>query len=335
MAIIPPALFAEYLWLRKCFVASGRGVMFYDYLLTLEDEVQYMWNAPWNIVKITFLLSRYANILGNAIIGLEEFEIIGHGAPSFCTPFRTFSTLFTIFSVESIHILVIMRAWAIWGCRRVDAFRLGAAYALYWVSLIVILNLGLGKKPYDQGQDVYISGICTGYSPDYLWISYTATFFLDTGMFIVTMRSLYSHSRAQRHLYPSHLLGSLYRDAIAFFIAGIFQDTVALLTFLAFPDDPRNMLPKAFSSPLLSVTGQRLVLNLRGLKTSTFSSADLSGEVARQLDRLAALDAPEQDGGNREYHDVPACAEAIKLGDCEGAGEIELKDIEAEGPTRG
>ncbi|KAH7919255.1 hypothetical protein BV22DRAFT_869880 [Leucogyrophana mollusca] len=233
---ISPVLFAEYVWIRKCFIASSRGFLFYDYFLTLDDEIQYIWNAPWGVVKITYLLNRYVNILGNGLIGLEEFEIVGHGVPSFCSAFRLFTTTFTVVAIESIHILVLMRAWAIWGCRRAVAVWLGVLYAIYVVFLIVIFNLGLGKKPYVQGQDTMVSGICTGYSPDYVWLAYAASFFLDTAMFVITMRSLYSYSRRQRQLYPSHLLRSLYGDAIAFFMASIFTDAFTVAAFVAFPD---------------------------------------------------------------------------------------------------
>ncbi|KAH7919258.1 hypothetical protein BV22DRAFT_1133965 [Leucogyrophana mollusca] len=333
---ISPVLFAESLWIRKCFIASSRGFLFYDYFLTLDDEIQYIWNAPWGVVKITYLLNRYGSILGNVVIGLEEFEIVGHGLPTFCSSFRLFSTVFAVLAVESIHILVLMRAWAIWGCQRTVAVWLGVLYGIYVVFLIVIFNLGLGKKPYVQGQDVMVSDNLTNQMvfEDYIWLAYVASFVLDTAMFIITMRSLYTYSRIRRQLYPSHLLRSLYGDAIAFFIASIFSDTFTVVAFIAFPDDPKNVLAKGFALPLLSVTGQRLVLNLRGLKSSTFSTADLSVEIARQLDLLAAAglgSIPERDGANRECHASPGDTEVIELGDGTGARGIELRDIEVAG----
>ena len=66
-----------------------------------------------------------------------------------------------------------------------------------------------------------------------------------------------------------------------------------------------------FSSPLLSVAGQRLVLNLKSLKTRTYTSHDLSREVERQLEAFGeanysiALDdmgnpENEREGGGSE-----------------------------------
>jgi hypothetical protein len=46
--------------------------------------------------------------------------------------------------------------------------------------------------------------------------------------------------------------------------------------------DPRSF-ERRFANPLLSVAGQRLVLNLRGLKTRSYAIRDISREVDRQL----------------------------------------------------
>jgi hypothetical protein len=43
------------------------------------------------------------------------------------------------------------------------------------------------------------------------------------------------------------------------------------------------------SFPLLSLVGQRLVLNLRGLQTRHYTTHDLSREVDRQVAELAAM----------------------------------------------
>lgn len=54
-------------------------------------------------------------------------------------------------------------------------------------------------------------------------------------------------------------------------------------------------LARRFATPLLSVAGQRLVLNLRGLKGRAYTTQDLSCEVDRQLEAFAAADSPSRD----------------------------------------
>ncbi|OJA16356.1 hypothetical protein AZE42_07817 [Rhizopogon vesiculosus] len=79
-----------------------------------------------------------------------------------------------------------------------------------------------------------------------------------------------------------------------FFVVSIFSDALTIVSCqwfrTAYAQDPRYFLAKAFSIPLLSVAGQRLVLNLKRLKTPTYTTHDLSREVDRQLEGFAEPD---------------------------------------------
>jgi hypothetical protein len=41
----------------------------YDYLLTFEDEVEFMWEGRWNVLKIVFFLNRYLPF-ADCVVGL-------------------------------------------------------------------------------------------------------------------------------------------------------------------------------------------------------------------------------------------------------------------------
>ncbi|KAG1726147.1 hypothetical protein EDB19DRAFT_1753244 [Suillus lakei] len=109
------------------------------------------------------------------------------------------------------------------------------------------------------------------------------------------MRSLWTYSREFQYLYPSDLLHLLVRDAIVFFIASVSSNALSMASWTAFSNSPKYFIAKAFATPLLSVAGQRLVLNLRGLKGRTYTSHDLSCEVDRQLKAFAEADSLCQD----------------------------------------
>ncbi|KAG2072387.1 hypothetical protein BDR04DRAFT_984472, partial [Suillus decipiens] len=106
--------------------AVGYTVLIYDYLLTLNDEILYIWNAPWTIVKVLFLINRYGNLAGQTLVQLEEAGILAHSQftfidlwmVQFCQRFTIVTSFIMVISSESIHILVLTRAWAIWGAQR-------------------------------------------------------------------------------------------------------------------------------------------------------------------------------------------------------------------------
>ncbi|KAG1735941.1 uncharacterized protein EDB91DRAFT_546552 [Suillus paluster] len=286
--------FMEGLWLRKSFSAAGHTLLVYDYLLTLQDEIRYIWNAPWTVVKVLFLLNRYVNLIGQTFIRLEEAGLLAHNSQEFCQSFAIFTTCFMYLSTESIHILVLMRAWAIWGTRRIVTKILIWSYISYVLMLLIGSARSMNASHFLFPQ-LDVTQICVTAMPKYVWLVYFGSFVLDTALFVLTMRSLRKYSREFQFLYSSHLLHVLFRDAMIFFIVSIFSNALTIASWTAYSDNPKYFLGKGFASPLLSVAGQRLVLNLRGLKTRTYSTRELSREVDRQLEAFAEADSPCRD----------------------------------------
>jgi len=117
-----PAEFAQDLWVRKYVIyhaiispshllnsssrtlsAAGHTLLVYDYFLSLNDEVSsclapwcilletfswfqisYIWNTPWTIVKVIFLINRYGNLIGQTFILLEEADLLTNDSQEVC-----------------------------------------------------------------------------------------------------------------------------------------------------------------------------------------------------------------------------------------------------------
>ncbi|KAG1735942.1 uncharacterized protein EDB91DRAFT_1083567 [Suillus paluster] len=276
----------------------------------LGAETRHIWNAPWTVVKAVFLINRYGNLVGQTFIRLEEAGLLARSSQAFCRKFTFFVTYFMILSTASIRILVLTRAWAICGTQK------RAIKILVWSYMSCILML-IGAATYSrlaaflsfvrsngcdrvvQYLQLEVTQICVGEMPI---------------LFALTMRSLRRYSREFQRLYPSDLLRLLVQDAIMFFIVsinnctmvhyrqeeqvGIFSDTLILTSWTVYSKNPKNFLARGFASPLLSVAGQRLVLNLRSLKTRTYSTRELSREVDRQLEAFAEANSLPSRGRN-------------------------------------
>ncbi|KAG1857380.1 hypothetical protein DFJ58DRAFT_840669 [Suillus subalutaceus] len=245
--------FMESLWVRKSFSAAGHTLLVYDYLLTFRDEFVYIWDAPWTIVKILFLLNRYGNLIGQTVVRLEEAGLLAHDSQKFCQCFAIFTSCFMFLSVESIHILVLVRAWAIWGTQKRVTNILAWSYVIYVVTLLASTSYSL-----------YAGNI------QYL--------FLDVIHVCVTTMPI-----------SGYTLGNFSHSTRLVFSMCFFEMRSSFSS-TAFWNNPKYFLAKGFATPLLSVVGQRLVLNLRGLKTRTYATRDLSREVDRQLQAFAEAD---------------------------------------------
>ncbi|KAF9233750.1 hypothetical protein BU15DRAFT_79813 [Melanogaster broomeanus] len=296
-----PAEFLNSLFIRKSLFFAGHSLLVYDYLLTFSREVEYVWRAPWTIVKAAFLLNRYGNLVGQSVMVLEETGILSHGSEEvfymllsatsesqsvlqFCARFNLFASIFMTLAAESIHVLVLMRAWAIWGC----TYRLAVLLILlYIVYILVVIGMMIYVDPVPSVvafQYLDETGVCVEPMSPFSWVLYAVTLLLDTGMFAMVMYSLRRFSRESRQLYPSALLHLLVRDAVAFYIAGVYNNLFTIVCcYRDRKQDPRNLLELALSFPLLSIVGQRLVLNLRGVHARHYTTRDLSREVNRQM----------------------------------------------------
>ncbi|KAF8835462.1 hypothetical protein BDN67DRAFT_1015542 [Paxillus ammoniavirescens] len=318
--------FTKALHLRKAFVGAGYTLLVYEFLLTIDDELQYIWRAPWTVVKATFIANRYLNLVVHTVIALEEFNIIGHGAQSFCKRFYLASWVVIIVSVESMHIFVITRAWAIWGCQQRMAIRLAAAYAVYIGTLIGVGTYLMNTQilpTMQAGQSICISDTMS-----YIWLTRLASILLHTIVFILIMWSLRKHSRLRNQFFLSTVDRLLSQDAIIFLVVHIFTSIFSIATLVVFSTDPKNFLARAFAYPVLAATGQRLVLNLRGLHRQSPDSSDLDREVDRQLKALEGADFWNEDNAPR-----PLQARSITEGSRESIGETAC-DSENLGPRR-
>ncbi|KAF9232839.1 hypothetical protein BU15DRAFT_67118 [Melanogaster broomeanus] len=182
-----PSEFLNALFIRKSLFFAGHSLLVYDYLLTFSRErfkVEYVWGAPWTVVKAIFLLNRYGNLIGQSVVALEETGILSHGAEKFCVGFGLFVAAFMIFSTETIHTTVT------------------AAELVAYQYLDEV-------------------GVCIVAIPPLVCVTCVVTLLLDTGMFATVMHSLRELTSDSRHLYPSPLLHLLVRDAVAFYIMGL------------------------------------------------------------------------------------------------------------------
>ncbi|KAG1859823.1 hypothetical protein F4604DRAFT_1153054 [Suillus subluteus] len=286
----PSPEFMQDLWVRKIFCTIGHTLLVYDYCLTLEDEVCYIWNCPWTVVKVMFLINRYGNLIGQTFIQLEETGLISHGSQVFCQRFAFATACFMALSAESIHIIVLMRTWAIWGTQKRVANILIWSYVSYILVMMGTATHG-AITSHLQFAQLDVTHICVTDAPSYIWLICCGSFVLDAVLFVSTMRCLRIYSREFQPLYPSDLLHILVRDG----------KPAQLITLLkkkkrtVYADDPKCFIAKGFATPLVSVAGQRLVLNLRGSEGRTYTTRDLSREVDRQLEAFAAADSPCRD----------------------------------------
>ncbi|KAF8555845.1 hypothetical protein OG21DRAFT_1602616 [Imleria badia] len=347
---------------RRLSAVAGQALLIHDYILTFPLEVDYIWNSPWHAVKVIFLLNRYGNLIGQSVFTLEELGILTHSsanvripvyrhknlrhtAHQFCAHFPWFIAFFGAFSQESIHILALLRAWAIWGCKYRVAVVIISAYVLYLAACVGLLTyfIVVATKTFEglPSARLEANGVCI--SPGSLgiwqWIMPLISVSLDTMVFLMvatTLARIYKDTQGFQH---SAVLRVLAKDAALFFVVRcqLLQEiihsqlhqsnaiigTMNMLCGTLFARDPWSDLVITFL-PLLTVTGQRVVLNLRRLAPRPQKDQVVSRTADRQITvgpRSALWQSverwtssqPQATQQNREFGDVSETASALEL----------------------
>ncbi|OAX36206.1 hypothetical protein K503DRAFT_320748 [Rhizopogon vinicolor AM-OR11-026] len=166
-----PLQFAEALWVRRAFSAAGHTVLVFDYFLTINDEILYIWNAPRSFVKVMFLFNRYGNLLGQTFIRLEEAGLLTHNSQSFCGYFTLITAIYMLMCTESIHILVLLRGRAIWGTGRRTTTILICSYTIYFVIQLA------GALLASKGGHIGLPGCLLRFSYSLKWLCPGSTSF--------------------------------------------------------------------------------------------------------------------------------------------------------------
>ncbi|KAJ7791282.1 hypothetical protein B0H14DRAFT_2535082 [Mycena olivaceomarginata] len=92
--------------------AAGYVVLLYDHLLTLDDEVKYVWSAPGTIAKVLFLTLRYMvplfltgeTITRTGIVVIPMSDVV-------CKIWTSLATYAGWFSITMSNFLVLLRIW--------------------------------------------------------------------------------------------------------------------------------------------------------------------------------------------------------------------------------
>ena len=238
---------------------------------------------------------------------MEQVGIFYSGTDSgFCAGYSIFVVFSLFLTNESVHVLVLLRSWALWGCKRSVFITLLFIYLAYAVWAVVTPIVETPAAAW--AISLYYGTIrnCVGYMPEKSYIFWIGSLLIDTIFFLCMMYSLRIHERLSP--YPTRLRRHLRLSANLYYGTCVITGVLTALAWKYWGPyehfDPRSFLTTTICGPLLSIVGQRLVLSLRSLQGQNLgvSTSDLSREVRRQLAEF------ESDDDRREWEeelDIP------------------------------
>ncbi|KAI6001154.1 hypothetical protein EDD15DRAFT_1658249 [Pisolithus albus] len=252
---ITPAIIYD-VWLERAAIVAGYALLVHDYFLTLSVEVEYIWGAPWTPVKSIYLANRYFALLGQTLICMQTTGFVA-SVTGGCELYSIFLGVYILVSLETAHVLVFLRAWAIWGGNRRTLWCVVVVYITTLVSIVVAVTKG---EDFSNFEPTVMSG-CYKSVPGGAWLFFLASLAVDSLMFCMTMSGLLSYRKSFRNG-SLQLVQVLMRGATAFYVNACYC-VLGIVSWTTFQNSPGSFAVPGFCIPVLAICSQRVVHDLR------------------------------------------------------------------------
>jgi len=243
-------------------------VIFYDWILSLDSEIKLIWSARRSVVKTVYLVNRYCLPI---VMIWANYAWSGQALwfkPLSCRIFLVLDSSLIIAFFASLHYIVSLRAWALYGRSRAVGLLLWGGFVLYLAAAYVLTIKGLLSIPASLFP---IVNICFGTLPSYLWAIWLPSIIFETLVFALTLIKATQHQSSNLSRTP--ILSTLYRDGFLYFLF-ICLNSACNLLFWAIASPTKVLLVKYLSTAVTLAAGSHLILDLREVGHLTGQSVD-------------------------------------------------------------
>ncbi|KZT02857.1 uncharacterized protein LAESUDRAFT_661092, partial [Laetiporus sulphureus 93-53] len=88
-------------------------ILLYDYMLTIDQEIRYVWNSRLSVAKVFFYLNRFT-MLGFALMSINELEDDIFSAASLCQFYGNASRCYQCSSFSALRVYATSdRSWTL------------------------------------------------------------------------------------------------------------------------------------------------------------------------------------------------------------------------------
>ncbi|KAF8525578.1 hypothetical protein BU17DRAFT_62721 [Hysterangium stoloniferum] len=148
-------------------VVAASMVIFYDYVLTFNDEVELIWKQKLSWVSVMFYITRYLTILirfAHIVFCSNVFGVIPL-KPSGCILWQWFQVMTGQILFWVVELLLILRVFAYYGRKKAVLVGLLLLLVANCVAIAAMVATSLTSVQFVPNTDPAIhSGACVGYS---------------------------------------------------------------------------------------------------------------------------------------------------------------------------
>jgi len=245
---------------RYAQIAAG-VIVFYDIIVTLDQEYEFIWTKSWSYVKVLYLWNRYFGLLA-ILLDLITY-IDGILTSKACFAWYTFQLFSSCLIIWTLQIIMQIRLWTLYDCSRKILVFMGLAFLSEVIAMTTIFGVMA------QGTIVVSSmGACMFLKVPNLGVAFWIPSLIYEG-FLLGLAVIAAYAQLERigswdiRTWDMRRLANVVlRDNILYFLTTITLYLATVIMLLKLSPILDN-IPDAFTVSLTCILGSRLMLNLR------------------------------------------------------------------------
>lgn len=269
------------------FNLSSRVVFLWDYCITFDDEVRYVWGARLTPATALFMVNRYVGLVITILEFLEQAPV--QTAQS-CGPFIRLIQSLLVLALFIYAVFATLRIYAIWGCdwRPAAPVLILALVAPIFNIVIYASETPAVAPPPSVGCAVYTSIGPSTYSK-LIIAARSATSAYDAIVFMLTLVKTIGFTRRGHRTGVGHLL---IKDGAIYFLVLLLINLAQIVMSAALPGNDNISY---YVSPVTSLLISRFLFDLREVagevdgtnrRSGAYLTSELPNVYATNTERL-------------------------------------------------
>ncbi|KAK0217223.1 hypothetical protein IW262DRAFT_177467 [Armillaria fumosa] len=213
---------------------SSVALLLYDYALTLSLEVDLVWCAPWNLLKLFYIVQRYLPFFDTAFLVLHH-QFAPELSIRYCQISHSMSGWMFITGIAISEVILTARVWAVWERNKKLTVGLPIFFLLCWAPNFAMMGVFLQsmKSPLPS------LGCFVTRSDNVLYLCWTFLMIYDAGMLLLM---LIAGVRAYKTGGDSALFNVVFRDGVMYYAYLFVISVINVAMILSLPSDLVHLL---------------------------------------------------------------------------------------------
>ncbi|KLO06102.1 hypothetical protein SCHPADRAFT_700536 [Schizopora paradoxa] len=260
----------------KYFYLSNAILLYYDTLLCLSDDIQFIWKARWTAGKVLYIMARYFAFIDLTLLVIYTQDI--RLDPYHCKTVYQASAWFQVVGVLVAEILLIMRTYALFQKNKYVLAWLVAIEVGLTIPSIVMINNTLKHMIYVQSPAPTVLPCLPTSTDTMLWFAFMSIAINDLNVAVFTFYKGFSQWKSGMSRAP--LLRTLYRDGGLYFTCLFVASLANVVLMKKKTDSAYFLMLIGFQRVLHAILTSRLIINVRKASEETWNH-NLSDQGSR------------------------------------------------------